>query len=127
MEEPTIISASELFADDPSDLFLDVGLPEYSRRLTDKILAAFNHAYSVGELELAEKLRAILVEAETANEGSSLGRRSGLVQRQADHWVSFVEAREEFRNINGEAGADSGEISKALEKMKEAYKSWSLC
>ena len=33
------------------------GLPRYIRRLTDKVLSAFNHAYAVGELEAAERLR----------------------------------------------------------------------
>ena len=34
------------------------------RRLNDKILAAFNHAYSVGEYEIAKQLKAALVKNE---------------------------------------------------------------
>jgi len=35
-----------------------------SGRLSDKILAAFNHAYSVGEYEIAKQLKAALVKNE---------------------------------------------------------------
>ena len=34
------------------------------RRLSDKILAAFNHAYSVGEFEIAKQLKAALANNE---------------------------------------------------------------
>ena len=34
------------------------------RRLSDKILAAFNHAYSVGEYEIFKQLKAALVKNE---------------------------------------------------------------
>ena len=34
------------------------GTPDHLRRLSDKILAAFNHAYATGEVELARQLRA---------------------------------------------------------------------
>ena len=31
---------------------IDAGVPRYNRRLTDKVLAAFNHAYAMGEMRL---------------------------------------------------------------------------
>jgi hypothetical protein len=46
--EASSLSASEIFSGDPNDIFIDAGMPKYNRRLTDKILAAFNHAYSTG-------------------------------------------------------------------------------
>ncbi len=39
--------------DSPDAIVADIGLPKYNRRLNDKILASFNDACAVGELEVA--------------------------------------------------------------------------
>ena len=36
------------------------GILAITRRLSDKVLAAFNHAYATGEVDVASKLRAVL-------------------------------------------------------------------
>src|SRR5512141_2876572 len=64
MAEGTPINAAQLFSDDASEFFIDAGVPRYNRRLTDKILAAFNHAYAMGEMDLARNLWECLVAAE---------------------------------------------------------------
>lgn len=122
---PGSISVSELFADDPSDLFVDVGVPTYNRRLTDKILAAFTHAYSVGEYDLAEQLRDILIVAEQRGQAQFPGRRPDQAQEQADLWVEFVEIRNRYREVEGSEDADPQEKAQLLEEMRQAYKEWS--
>ena len=121
-----IISAADLFTDDPSELFLDVGLPEYNRRLTDKVLAAFNHAYSVGETDIAEQLRVILLETEQKGRQQFPERRDNQAADQADLWVRFVEMRDLYRHVAQDANASSADVSGALDQMKEAYKHWSM-
>ncbi len=126
MDETEVISASDLFADDPTDLFIDVGVPEYNRRLSDKILGAFNHAYSVGELDTAEQLRVILVAVEARAQAQFPERRANQATDHADLWVEFVAARERYRKVAQTPGVDSGEVARALDEMKEGYKRWSL-
>ncbi|MBS28602.1 MAG: hypothetical protein CL566_06710 [Alphaproteobacteria bacterium] len=38
----------------------DTGIPGFNRRLSDKVLAAVNHAYAVGELDVAAGLREVV-------------------------------------------------------------------
>jgi hypothetical protein len=99
---------------------------EVMRRLTDKILAAFNHAYAVGETAIADRLREILVFVETARNDRRDTRDAYDPLAQADTWVEFVEARNHYKWIcenrrNAPAGA-----ADALAAMKEAYRRWSL-
>ncbi len=98
---------------------------EITRRLSDKILTAFNHAYAIGETEIADKLREVL----DCNEKNS---RVEVEQRgnfdpigQADLWVEFVEARNRYKKLCDHRGAPDGAASKSLETMKDAYRRWS--
>lgn len=116
----------ERLADDGSELFEDVGVPDFNRRLTDKILSAFNHAYSVGEAEIAEQLRAILINAEGKARGDKPARQTGYAARQAELWMKFVEARGRYRPLAQAESIDALAISTALDEMKEAYKDWSM-
>src|SRR5690606_5061814 len=82
----------------PGTEFSKLGLPEFDRRLTDKILAAFNHAYAVGEVEVARRLHTVLALAEGHERGrvlaaSGMERRGNGALAQADLWVAYVEAR----------------------------------
>ena len=110
---------------DGSDLLNDVGLPEYNRRLADKILAAFNHAYSVGERALAAKLHAVLVESQAQSGPSGGERRTARAVTQADLWVKFVQARDAYRTTRQQPGADPATVAGSLDAMKEAYRRWS--
>ncbi len=98
---------------------------EITRRLSDKILTAFNHAYAIGETDIADKLRDVLafnenssrVEVEQRGNFDPLGR--------ADLWVAFVEARNRYKKVCSHRSAQDGATNKALETMKDAYRSWS--
>lgn len=112
--------------DDGSELFADVGVPDFNRRLTDKILSAFNHAYSVGEVEIAEQLRAILIDAECKARGEKSARQTGHAAKQAELWIKFVKARGRYRPLAQAEAIDALAMSSALDEMKEAYKDWSM-
>ncbi len=98
---------------------------EITRRLSDKILTAFNHAYSIGENEIADKLREVLA----CNEKNS---RVEVEQRgkfdpigQADLWVAFIEARNRYKKVSDHRKPQRETTDMALETMKEAYRRWS--
>ena len=110
---------------EPVDEF---GLPEYSRRLKDKVLAAFNHAYASGEVEIAERLRDILEAVQSkdaAGTKAEVRRRSDDALGQADLWVGFVDARNHYNAASTAKRPESGAIDSALADMKEAYRRWS--
>lgn len=99
------------------------------RRLSDKILAAFNHAYAVGETEVAGKLRAALVAAAAPHPGRV---RRGGEQRaaadpliQAERWIVFVDTRNRYRQLSEALPVDAEAVAEALAAMKSAYKAWS--
>ncbi len=99
------------------------GTPCYDRRLTDKILAAFTHAYAAGAHQTAARLKTLLAEVE-ATERSRHDRRAVTALRQAELWVAFVEARDAYHALQ-EDGAGAAALSAALERMKDAYRLWS--
>lgn len=111
-------------ADPPSD---EHGMPAHNRRLSDKVLAAFNHAYAAGELEIAGLLRYALEAASALGPVEDRERRIGDILRQADHWVGFVEARKDYNVLAEQDGADPQAVLEALEQMRGAYKRWSEC
>ena len=95
------------------------------RRLSDKILAAFNHAYSVGEYEIAKQLRAVL-----ANNENRAGPYTEMRKRydplgEADLWVSFVNMRNTYRQASEGGKENPDAVALALEAMKDAYRQWS--
>lgn len=111
---------------DPETIASETGMPRHSRRLSDKVLAAFNHAYAVGEIEVAAKLREILARLERERVLAHSQRRADTVAlHQADLWVSFVEARNDYRMACIAAPANAGEVADCLDAMKEAYRRWS--
>lgn len=100
------------------------GRPNYDRRLSDKILAAFTHAYASGAKQTAERLRAVLADVETS-ERRLHDRRSTTALRQAELWIAFVEARNAYNTLQEGEGATSQDLATALEHMKDAYRVWS--
>ena len=105
-------------------LFSDLGQPDYNRRLADKILAAFTHAWSVGERDVAQQLRKSLELVERRIPADSQGRRADASTRQADLWVEFVADREAYRKLS-EKGGDDGRLDAAMNRMKDSYRLWS--
>lgn len=101
-------------------------LSEVTRRLSDKILAAFNSAYAVGESTTAKKLRKVLAEHEARQSvpGDRRGASNSLAQ--ADLWVAFVESRNRYNSISEDKRAGRTDRDKALAEMKDAYRIWSL-
>lgn len=95
------------------------------RRLSDKILAAFNHAYSVGEFEIAKQLRAVLANNENQPSPYKEMRKGYDPLGEADLWVSFVNMRNTYRQASEGEAANPDAVAEALEAMKEAYRQWS--
>ena len=124
MPEGNPISAVQLFSDESGEAFADAGVPRFNRRLTDKILAAFNHAYSLGEMDLARALWECLVAAEKLSFENDARRRQNQAVDLAAEWVAFVDARDRYREISRGVATDPKEASSALDAMKGAYKKW---
>lgn len=108
-----------------SEIVISIGTPKHDRRLSDKILAAFGHAYAEGALGVAAVLRRALEEAEGARHGAPAERRAGGALVQADLWVAFVEARDHFRRAFDAAAPDPQELECSRAEMMDAYKRWS--
>ena len=100
------------------------GTLEITRRLSDKVLAAFNHAYAIGEKEIAETLRSVLAETEAKRpKGDKRIRYDAL--NHAERWVGFVEARDHYRSLCERTSANAEDVEQALAAMKVAYRAWS--
>ncbi len=112
-------------AQDLSRMTVSTGSTRYDRRLSDKVLAAFNHAFGLGEVDAAERLRQILcdLEAQFAPDGEDRRRHQPL--DDADRWVGFVAARELYRAACEAEPAGATEVDAALTEMKDAYRHWS--
>lgn len=100
------------------------GTLEITRRLSDKVLAAFNHAYATGEIEVAKKLRAVLQVTE-AKRPRGDKRTSYDAVVHADLWMRFVEARDAYKALCEKKAAKSADLSAVQEAMKDAYRAWS--
>lgn len=99
-------------------------LPKHNRRLSDILLAGFNHAYAVGERDIADQLRGMLRELEEREYNGGCDRRLSDAINQAELWVSFVEARDRYRTLC-EKKPDHSATLAALAAMKESYRLWS--
>jgi hypothetical protein len=123
MAEGKTISAAQLFSDDASEFFIDAGVPRYNRRLTDKVLAAFNHAYAMGEMDLARRLWECLVEAEKIGQQYQRRRPNQALDLAAE-WVAFVDARDRYREASRQRPVSPEEASEAFRRMRDAYQNW---
>jgi hypothetical protein len=128
-ERSSAAAITALSEDIPHDALDDLGEGLYNRRLTDKILAAFNHAYATGAFEVASILRSALAKSvgqPPELESDTGERRSSGALGQADLWVRYVNARNAFRAATDpESGAGSATVDMALDRMKDAYRRWS--
>jgi hypothetical protein len=109
-----------------SEIRVAYGAPSYDRRLTDRILAAFNHAYATGERGVAAVLRRALKDATGAGKDCPGARRATDPLHQADLWVAFVDARETYRRKSEATVPDRPAVETARDAMIEAYKRWSF-
>jgi len=102
------------------------GLPGYLRRLSDKILAAFNHAYAAGEEEIAFRLHDALVAAEQQARLQYPERRVGRALKQAGLWIGYVDARNRYLGLTQGVAAERANVEAAEAAMTEAYRAWSV-
>lgn len=107
--------------DQVAELVGDSGSPAYSRRLSDKILAAFTHAYSLGRHDIADTLLAALKLC-SRQDGED---RSGAALAQAEAWMVFIQARNRYNQARTSEGASSSAARAALGEMKAAHRAWS--
>jgi hypothetical protein len=122
--------SAEAVIDRPSqgveDIASETGTPSHSRRLSDKVLAAFNHAYAVGEINVAANLREILAKLERDRVLAHSQRKANPVAlSHADLWVDFVEARNDYRVACEDESLDANAVAGVLERMKDTYQRWS--
>lgn len=101
------------------------GLPNHLRRLSDKILAAFNHAYAAGEEEIARRLHSALVAAERQAASQNPERRIGTSLLQAELWVGYIETRNRYLGMAQDSATDPRTLATAEREMRAAYKQWS--
>lgn len=110
------------------------GKPKFDRRLSDKILAAYNHAYAADEVELADKLRVLLEEAERkevfrcGRPGTSVldvpVRRSSSSVQQGRLWSQFVDARQRYISLSIREKSSAEELKSASDAMRLSYARW---
>ncbi len=108
-----------------SNIVVSTGTPKHDRRLSDKILAAFGHAYAEGALGVAAVLRRALEEAEGALHGAPAERRACGALVPADLWVAFVDSRDAFRRASAAQAPDPEALEQARAEMMDAFKRWS--
>ena len=125
MGDQSSVNGAKALTNGAAELFVDVGAPDHDRRLSDKILAAFNHAYSAGETAIADQLRVLLRQVDGSDADDASDRRHRSAAHQAELWVTFVEARNRYREVSETPTSKRQAIADALDKMKEAYKTWS--
>lgn len=105
----------------PSTLMDASGEPRYSRRLGDRVLAAFTHAYATGARDIAEQLHAVLRRMDERMPESDCRRGRDLLT-QAQMWIVFVDARDHYQAM--QKGGDQTETDTAYAAMEEAYRRW---
>ena len=112
------------------------GKSQFDRRLSDKVLSAYNHAYAADEVELANKLRVLLEEAESREishcerPGASVLdmpiRRNPNAVRQARLWTQFVDARQGYISLSIRAKSSAEQVKAAYDGMRTSYTRWTV-
>ncbi|MCZ6496313.1 MAG: hypothetical protein O6924_09055 [Alphaproteobacteria bacterium] len=112
------------------------GKPQFDRRLSDKILSVYNHAYAADEVELANKLRVLLGETESREiahcerPGASVldmpVRRNSSAVRQARLWTQFVDARQGYISLSIRTKSSAEQVKSAYDGMRTSYTRWTV-
>lgn len=97
------------------------GRPFRQRRVSDRLLAAHNHAYASGHRRLATDLREILGLIE-CDERMSFHRRSADALERASRWAALVDAREAYEDASQDS--DRGRSQAARLRMHMAQELW---
>jgi hypothetical protein len=101
----------------------------FHRRLSDKILAAFEHADAAGEVEIAHLLQEALALTERRDRNgnrTASDRRRFSPAGECTKWAAFVTARNAYKAVCELNGSDDAAVERALGAMKQAYRQWSL-
>ena len=117
---------AEAAAQIPEDLLEADAYANRTRRLSDKILAAFNHAYATGQFEVAKQLHRALKLNEVRSHDGPDNRESYDPIGQAELWIAFVEARDKYKALCNAGKPAPRDAIEALDAMKEAYRRWSF-
>jgi len=97
------------------------GRPSRQRRVSDRLLAAHNHAYAVGHRRLASELKEILEMIET-DELTSHDRRNISATERASRWIAYVDARSAYEDALNDI--DLGQTKAARLRMTMAQELW---
>lgn len=98
-----------------------MGRPFRQRRVSDRLLAAHNHAYACGNRRVAAELREILALIEN-DERIRNNRRCTTAVERASRWTAFVDAREAYEGaVNA---IDPGRAQAARLRMHMAQELW---
>lgn len=136
MSTTSPLRAAEAISDLPTLSKLHYGRPKFDRRLSDKILAAYNHAYAIGELELADRIWNLLKRTEekeandfarwNAKRFGTRRQRTSSALHQAALWKEYVDCRTKYQTITlrPEITAESAEEAKVA--LKHSYAMWTL-
>ena len=102
------------------------GLPFYSRRLTDKILAAYNHALALEYVDVAASLLDVLRKSEAIRTAKYPNSSGPTVLELAGLWQLFIAAKRDFFNAaSAPASLSDDKIAELAERTAEAYQMWS--
>ena len=102
-----------------------MGVPRFTKRLSDKILMAYNHAFAVGELDLAQDLFKALEVAEEQERQIATRMEFGAVNL-ARCWEAFVNSRNIYETCQVEVPVDTHRLDAAVESMMAAYNQWTF-
>jgi hypothetical protein len=92
--------------------------PSGDRRLSDKLVAAHNHAYVAGNRAVANEIRDIL--ALVDGDESSRPRVEPL--ERARRWIAFVDAREAYEDAVNDV--DRGRVQATRLRLHMAQELW---
>jgi hypothetical protein len=97
-----------------------------TRRLSDKVLTAFNHASATGEFDVPLKSFVTIwqvTEPKRPGWRQAIGGYDAVVQ--ADLWMDFVKLRDTYKVLCEKKAAKASDLATAQEAMKSAYRAWS--
>jgi hypothetical protein len=91
------------------------------RRVSDRLLAAHNHAYASGHRRVASDLHEILELIENDEHVRLNSCRATAVER-ASRWKAFVDAREAYENAVNDGDHSRGQVERL--RMHMAQELW---
>ncbi len=103
-----------------NDLLGDLGELSSGRRLSDKILTAFNHAYAQDRRDIADMLLQALNQC---RETEGAERVSGALE-QARLWMRYVQIRERYHAAKAGGGSEDTTLDSIVRDLTEAYGKW---